>query len=227
MGLRQKRMKRHLCFAACALTLSGCASSSVSSASRSPSPSPPHSSSPSPEQSARVPPVTSPSPEAAPVAKVIGFGATNADWEAHHIPTSVCSPGSCYNPDPNLPQTNGHVGIRYYAVDHSNGHVTNYQMNLVPHTPISAAKAEALQEFPPDVTVVWYQVKDTCSQMEIKSATLGAALGSPTIGDSAGYAAVEFTTLAADGTSGYTAGNINNVFLVLGSYLTPADNPGC
>lgn len=212
-------MKRHLCFAACALALSGCASSSVSSSSSS------RASSPTPQPSALA--SRSPSPQASPVAKVIGFGATNADWEAHHIPSSVCSAGSCYNPDPNLPPTNGHLSTRYYAVDHSNGRVTNYQMNLLPHTPVSAAKAEDLQEFPADVSVVWYQVKDTCAQMEIRSATLGTALGSPTIGDSAGYAAVEFTTLAADGTSGYTEGNINNIFLVLGSYLTPADNPGC
>lgn len=199
-----------------------------------PSPTPSPQSSPSPEPTPSPSPQPSPTPKAAPspspaasTPPVTGFGATNADWESHHTAYSGCSPGSCYNPDPNLPQTNGHVGIRYYAVDHSNGHVTNYQMNLPQQTPISAAKAEALQEFPSDATALWYQVKDSCSQMEVKSAALGAALGNSAIGDAAGYAFVEFSTLAADGSSGYTEGNINNLILTLGSYPTPSDASGC
>jgi hypothetical protein len=133
----------------------------------------------------------------------------------------------CYNPDPNLPQMNGHIGTRYFAVDHTNGRVTIYQMALSPKTPIASAMAQALQEFPGDASMVWYQVMATCSQMEVKSAILGSALGNPSVGDASGYASVDFSTITPDGSSGYTASNINLIILTLGSYLTPSDSPGC
>jgi hypothetical protein len=195
------------------LVLSGCAPSSVSGVAPSHSP------------SALV--SGSPAPQRAPVPSVTGFGALNADWEAHHTPASVCKAGACYNLDPNLPQVNGHIGTRYFGVDHANGRVTIYQMALSPKTPIASAKAQALQEFPSDAKAVWYQVMDTCSQMEVRSAILGSALGNPTVGDAAGYASVDFSTIAPDGSSGYTASNINFIILTLGSYLTPSDSPGC
>jgi hypothetical protein len=172
-------------------------------------------------------PTVSPPPAQAPVPTVVGFGATDADWNAHHSETPGFAPHAVYDPDPSLPRVNGHTGSRYYAVNHMNRRVLNYSMSLRPGTPVGAAKTQALQEFPTDVTVVWFRVRDTCAQMEVKSATLGAALADPTIGDPQGLAIIEFSTHQPDGTSIYSAANVDDVILTLGSYATPNDAPAC
>lgn len=48
-------------------------------------------------------------------------------------------------------------------------------------------------EFPIDTSVVWFNVKSDCAQMEVKSATLAKALGKD---DIEGYALVEFDAFA-------------------------------
>lgn len=169
---------------------------------------------------------SSPSPAAD---SITGFGATDTAWNAHHTAAtdSGLAPGCCYSPDPSLPQVNGHVGYRYFAVQHSNGRVLDYEMDLHPGTSSAEAKAEVLREFPPDATVLWFAVKASCAQMEIQSAALGKALAVPAIGDPAGEGSVELNTVHADGTSSYDARNINELIVSLGSYATAADSPAC
>ncbi len=166
-------------------------------------------------------------PTASPSPAIIGFGATDASWNAHHIAASDFAPGAAYNPDQNLPKINGYAGARYVATNHSNGRVLGYMMNLMPGTTVAAAKASVLQEFPSDASVIWFTARDSCAQLEVKSAILGAVLGDPNIGAPDGMAFVELDTEHSDGTASYDSKNINQAILLLGNYATAADAPAC
>lgn len=158
---------------------------------------------------------------------IIGFGATDASWNAHHTADSDFAPGAAYDPDTNLPKINGHTGARYVATNHSNGRVLGYMMNLMPGTAVDGAKASVLQEFPSDALVMWFAVKDSCAQLEVKSAILGAVLSDPKIGDPDGMALVELDTVHSDGSASYDPNNINEAILLLGSETTTSDAPAC
>jgi len=137
------------------------------------------------------------------------------------------APGCCYNPDPTLPLLNGQVGYKYVVVEHQNGRVLRYQVDLHPHTTIDEAKAIALAEFPPDTSVLWFTVKDTCADMEIQSRTLGKALSAPAIGDPQGQALVELYTAQPSGSAVYDAQNINEGIVMIDSNPTAASAPAC
>ena len=107
-------------------------------------------------------------PTASPSPDITGFGATDASWNAHHTADLDFAPGAVYDADANLPKINGHTGARYVATNHSNGRVLAYSMNLMPGTTIVAAKASLLTEFPLDASFLWFSVKDTCAQLEVK-----------------------------------------------------------
>lgn len=162
-----------------------------------------------------------------PADAITGFGATDASWNAHHTADTEFAPGAAYNPDPNLPQVNGHTGAHYVATNHTDGRVLGYTMNLMPDTGITEAKASVISEFPSDASIVWFGVKDSCAQMEVKSAILGFALKDPAIGDAGGLAFVELDTVRSDGSSTYDANNINEALLMLGRYMSAADAPTC
>jgi hypothetical protein len=159
--------------------------------------------------------VTMPPPVA-----ITGFGATTSDWNANHVADNTFTAGSVYNPDPSLPTINGHTGARYVTVNGSNGRITNYSMNLHAE-PIAAAKAEALHEVPTDAIVLWAQTKDTCYQEVVTSATLAKAIGPTPFGDTNGGVFFEFSKVAPDGTSSYSAGSVNEVIVGYGSLGGP------
>jgi hypothetical protein len=161
--------------------------------------------------------------------RVVGFGATTADWNAHHVATtdSGLAAGCCYNPDSTLPRVNGHVAYRYFTVNPTNDRVMNYLMDLHPGTTIAQAKAEMLREFPSDASVLWFAVKDTCAQMEVQSATLGKVFATPAIGDPKGEVFVEVYTVQAGGDAIYDPRNLNEGLLILLSNETAADAPAC
>ena len=152
---------------------------------------------------------------------ITGFGATDADWSAHHTEDKAFAPGAVYDPDPRV-----YSGARYVAVNHSNGRVLGYTMNFVP-SPVSAVKSEVLKEFPSDASILWFSVRDTCAQFETKSAKLGGALGPPAIGDPDGMVFVEVYDVHSNGTSTYDANSINQALVMLGNYATSADAPAC
>jgi hypothetical protein len=176
-------------------------------------------------------PVLTPAPTLGPkvAERIIGFGATTADWNANHVATtdSGLAAGCCYNPDSTLPKVNGHVAYRYFTVNPTNDRVMNYLMDLHPGTTIAEAKAEMLREFPSDASVLWFAVKDTCAQMEVQSATLGNVFGTPSIGDPKGEVFVEVYTVQAGGDAIYDPRNLNEGLLILLSKETAADAGAC
>jgi hypothetical protein len=194
------------------------------------------------EPSATVPPATAPvstsspaaaastsSPTVAPsAAGITGYGATVADWNSYHTQAPFCDPGGCYDPDPSLAQVNGHEGVRYFAVSTTNGRVLDYSMAFAHGTPQSVASATVMREFPGDAQVLWTTTKDTCSQMEISSPTLGGLLGSSSIGDPQGEVFVEFDSDEdTAGNNSYSPSSVREAILGLGSYATAGSAPAC
>jgi hypothetical protein len=156
---------------------------------------------------------------------VTGFGATDAVWDASHAPDSDFDPGAVYNPDPSLPQLNGHTGAQYATVLHQNGQVTNYYFNFRSE-PIAAAKSDVFaQNFPGDAHEVWFAVKDTCAQMPVQSDAVGQALSAPAIGDSGGFVLVEF--LSGVNQDHYDPGAASSALLMFGQSGSPSDAPAC
>ncbi len=154
-------------------------------------------------------------------ATVTGFGATDADWNAHHTADSRGCPGCLYNLSAVTPGND-----EYFGVAHDGGRVTGYTLELPVGTSISAAKQRVKAELPADAIVLWTTKRDTCEQMVLQSPALGAALES--LGDKTGQVYVELYT--ADWETGeysYDVNNINEVFFSLGSYAAPADAPEC
>jgi hypothetical protein len=155
--------------------------------------------------------------------RLTGFEATVADWNSAHTASAYCQPGSCYNDDPNLPPSNGHEASDYFAVQANGGRITNYQMEFRPGTDQSQATTRALTEFPADVQVLWSVQKGSCSQMEVSSAAMSAALSNPSA-----KAFVEFTS--DDDTQGqpsYSSTSVRTAFLGPMDYATPTDAGPC
>lgn len=197
---------RHLMLGLAAVILVGCGSSESTPTAQTTPTKPPASS------------LASPTPAAD---GIVGFGATDAAWTAHHTEDKAFAPGAVYDADPSV-----YSGARYTAVSHSNGRVLRYTMNFAP-SPVSIVKAELLKEFPSDASILWFSVRDTCAQLEIKSAKLGGALSDPAIGDPDGMAFAEVYDVHGDGTSTYDANSINQALTMLGTYRTSADAPAC
>jgi hypothetical protein len=152
----------------------------------------------------------------APIAqRLAGFGATDEAWNAAHTPDSRFAPGSVYD--------NG----RYYSVIHDGGRVLEYSMRFSPGIPISTARSVVMHEFPADATTLWFAVKDTCAQLEVKSRTLGRPLATPAIGAPNGEVIIEFDTVQPSGEAVYNSHAITEAILMLGPYANPDDAPGC
>lgn len=179
-------------------------------------------------------PAPAPPPAPPPAQPIIGFGATIADWNANHVADTRFNTNAVYNPDPSLGYDELHDS-KYYMVQVQNGQVLGYEMRLPNGSSLSAAQAEIMQEFPPDASILWQQARtsdpsDSCYQMEIKSSRLGQALSEPAIGDAAGEVWVELftdTPQNVNENSVYDGSNVNGANLMLGSYATAADAPGC
>ena len=157
--------------------------------------------------------------------KLTGFGATTAPWNAAHTEVPGFAPGAVYDADPSLPRVNGHVGSRYFAVQHEDGRVLQYEMAFA-NQPVSDVRAETLSgEFPPDAKMLWFAVKDSCAQMLVQSATLGKALGSKDVGDPSGTALVEFSSGALG--NSYDPSRVNDAIFMLAGYTAQSAAPGC
>ncbi len=104
-----------------------------------------------------------------------GIGTTDAAWNAKHKADSRFTPGSAYDPDPNL--VSGKA--RYVVVIHQNGRIFGFQLNLPPGTDENGAVTRALQELPADTTIDHGTDKafPTCKLLFAHSATLDSVLG--------------------------------------------------
>lgn len=105
-----------------------------------------------------------------------GFDATDQAWDAHHTQHPDYGNGYVYDPDPALPQVNGHTGATYTDVQHVGGRVVGYTVHLQP-APLAAAIDRARHEFPADAQVAWQERLDRCVKVEFHSATLTRAAG--------------------------------------------------
>jgi hypothetical protein len=162
------------------------------------------------------------------VPSLTGFGATLADWNAHHRADHEFAPGSVYDGDPNIPQINGHTGARYVTVQVTAGRVLNYQRNFPAHTRTAGGIVLARQELPVDAVVMWQQQKDTCYQLGYRSAVLGQALADPRIGDPAGTVMVELSSNPdSNGMEVYVSNDVAYALLMMDQSATVADAPGC
>ena len=151
------------------------------------------------------------------------YGATLAQWASHHTHDNIFATNAAWNPDPNLPQLNGHIGADYTIVSVDGGRILSYQLNFVSHTSIGEARSLAAAELPADATSVWYAVQGTCAQEEFSSSTLATALG----GGSNGQVFVEYETYDNQGNQSYSGSDITDAFFQVGSSPTQANAPGC
>lgn len=76
-------------------------------------------------------------------AVVTGFAATESAWNATHTPDHEgnLDPNAVYNPNPSLPEVNGHTGAEYTQVLHSDGHMTGYEYHTT-NMPIEAIRTK-------------------------------------------------------------------------------------
>jgi hypothetical protein len=95
-----------------------------------------------PTSTSAPPPSPTQAPSAPPTVAVLGFGATDAEWNSRHRQTPGFTAGAVYDADPSLPQVNGHVGSRYIAVSHEQGRVLGYSMAFHPGTGIKEARRQ-------------------------------------------------------------------------------------
>lgn len=166
-------------------------------------------------------------PTLAPQVTIKGFGATQSDWNQNHTQDSRYATNGVYNPTAGLGPDDRH-NAKYYLVSTAEGRITSYTMRFPNGQLLSASTLESMQEFPSDATVLWQQNKDTCTQMEIKSATLGSVLGSKAIGDPEGMVFIELYTSHSDATdTSYSKSNVNEGVFGLGNYSTANDAPSC
>jgi hypothetical protein len=169
-------------------------------------------------------PVASPPPRPA-ASSVTGFGALDADWNAHHTAATdpKLAPGCCYDLDPRLPDQ---PKYRYVTVDHSQGRVLGYMMVLPEGTTVGQARTLAMAELPSDASVVFYLVKNTCAILEAKSATLVPIMKAPKIG---GDGTVDFVLSSVDsqGNASYNPKGINNLVVSLGLGLANDTSNSC
>jgi hypothetical protein len=158
--------------------------------------------------------------------EITGYGATNGAWNADHKRSPGYQKGAAYDPDPTLPKAGGRVQSRYVTVQHEEGRVLGYEMN-VHRQGLSGVLATARAELPNDARIEWKGRKDTCVQAQFASARLGHALGDPAIGDPSGEVFVEFSDLSSNGEAVASPRNFNDAIFSLALYRGPADAPGC
>jgi hypothetical protein len=128
---------------------------------------------------------------------LIGFGASDSAWNAHHIPdpNPKITPGSSYDPDPNL-KTISSNGDKYIGVIHGDGRVVQYSLESPSRTTRAEAINEIILEFPSDLKIIWQKQFDTCYQVEFHSATLAKQV--PPSDLRSGYVTVAFVHYDAD-----------------------------
>jgi hypothetical protein len=169
---------------------------------------------PPPTETATTPPPTATAPA------LTGFGATDAEWNATHTDDLMAKiRGVAYDHDPTF---GGGVSDKYLDVQHQDGRVLSYTLNLHAGTSLATAQRAAAAELPADAVILWTATKDGCEQTEMTSKTLGLALSDPAIGDPTGEVNIEFAT-----GEGYDPGNVTEALISTGNYPTPSDGPPC
>ena len=170
---------------------------------------------------ARKPLPAPPSPSLqTPATQLTSFGATEQAWSQAHQRVSGTND---YDPDETLPAVDVHRS-RYFAVETVNDRVVGFSMTFHAGTPIEQAKSELLLAFPPDTQIAWLKETASCAQMEVKSPTVGQALGTL---DLEGWAYIHFVTAKSDFTWGYDPTSVTVAQVERNAYRTPIEAPPC
>jgi hypothetical protein len=117
-----------------------------------------------------------PEPTAPAGVVITGYGATEAEWAAGHVPDTRYEAGCCWDPTLGLGPDPAH-NAKYYGILVQDGRLIIIEERLRPGTSIKTAEAAARAEFPPDVKELWRKTFDTCLAVEYESATLARATG--------------------------------------------------
>lgn len=200
-------MRRSLIAIATAVMVAGC---SGATATMVPSTAPPQTATPGPGTSPSPTPVTD---------GITGFGATIAAWDATHAADTRFAAETAYDPTPGLGPDQEH-NAKYFGVV-AGDRVLSYSERLPHRSRFADAKAAALAELPPDAKVVWTRTRTGCAQMELRSATLGQAIGAR------GRVYVKVVTETRTGGSRYNPKNADELIFLLADYPKKKDAPAC
>ena len=109
---------------------------------------------------------------------LIGIGALDGTWESHHKVDNNFSKGMAYDPTPGYGLDSDHTDL-FYSVDHTDGVVTGFAMNLPGGTTtLKIAYDLASKQLPSDSKLLWRGDKGTCYAAEYYSPLLNKFLGS-------------------------------------------------
>jgi hypothetical protein len=172
-----------------------------------------------------------------PLPKLTGIGALWNDWlAAKGQPDSRYHTGCCFDPGIQYGVNSESQDDKYYAAFWSNGQsadsrITGYEERFPAQQNLPTSKAQVLQDFPADTSVVWAQANTSdatneCYQMEVESPTLARVFGHQ------GSMLIEFSTEPtpdpATYNSYYNPNNVNDALIIQGSkYESANDAGGC
>ncbi|HEY3810165.1 MAG TPA: hypothetical protein VGL49_01930, partial [Acidimicrobiales bacterium] len=156
-----------------------------------------------------------------------GFGATSAEWNAHHRADTTKAPGAAY-----LPYISGPSGLggdQYQRVRVTAGRVISYGITLPQGTSQAAAEQFLAVQLPSDAKLTNAfngpaVGGGSCLLLNYQSPTLGRVLGAAPIGDPRGTVGAELSTLAVGGSAtSLDRGNVNSGIIDLVA-ISPGDS---
>jgi hypothetical protein len=172
-------------------------------------------------------PAAGPTPTATSADGLTGFGATSAEWNAHHRTDTTKAPGAAY-----LPYISGPAGLsgdQYHSVQVTAGRVISYGITLPQGTSLTAAEQFLAAQLPSDAKLTNAFTGPaagggSCLLLNYQSPTVGRVLGAAPIGDPRGTVGTELSTLAVGGSAAsLDRGNVNSGIIDLVA-ISPGDS---
>jgi hypothetical protein len=123
-------------------------------------------------------------PKASVSGDLIGFGAADAAWNAHHQADGRFIRGAAYDQDLELgrPGLAGNID-RYFAVLHLGGRVFSYEMRFPPGTTVLVARQAVMQsEFPPGAQAIRFQRFNGCAVLTVHDHRLSVVAPNGNVG---------------------------------------------
>jgi hypothetical protein len=107
---------------------------------------------------------------------ITGFGATDEAWNGAHTEDTNYVHEAAYNPNPGLPEQDGHPEDEYGGVRHVDGRVVGYEYHFISKTAEEAKQEILAEQFPHDATIYDDETLRTCEEMLVRSPTLNKRL---------------------------------------------------
>ena len=137
-----------------------------------------------------------------------GFGASVAQWNAHHSSDG----GTDYGPTFSLLSGSQH---EWTAATPSGGRIVGYTRAMPQGTSIAAAKQAILDELPSDATTGLYQIETNCAIWGLQSSTITAVLGPQPWGDTQGQIGVVLYSLDSGGNKFFDPNDVEQAEVAL------------